>query len=231
MNTKRPVLFDFAQQDNSGLTIEDLKNQDHPVNIKGQSGKRSGMAVMIKGRIYVAQGSNPKANWVCLNDNTSYPSVLKTDNGLLNTTLSNKGIQNHVNLSNVDPLYPDQGSYLKPVSGKYGFSIKEKGTYRVELFGVVSCDEISKAMTPVEFVLNKKRAGEGGFYDNIHSSHCITELMMLDDGHGDHLAATFNIVDYLDAEEGAEYVLMARSSIAPITFRVTVALIRAEKLF
>lgn len=57
-----PKLTELAVQDTS-LAIGDLANPEHPVNLKGLSGKRAGMGVMVGEVIYLATGSLPTSPW------------------------------------------------------------------------------------------------------------------------------------------------------------------------
>lgn len=57
-----PVLTELAQPSNA-LTLSDLNNPEHPVNIKALSGKRIGMGCLINELLYMAQGNNPSDLW------------------------------------------------------------------------------------------------------------------------------------------------------------------------
>lgn len=57
-----PTLIELASPDED-LTVLNLSDPEHPVNIKGISGKRKGMCCMIGSGIYVATGSSPDSSW------------------------------------------------------------------------------------------------------------------------------------------------------------------------
>lgn len=61
-DNKTPVLSSLSVQATS-LVADNLSDPDHPVNIKGESGKRAGLSVMIGEDIYVAMGSAPLSPW------------------------------------------------------------------------------------------------------------------------------------------------------------------------
>lgn len=62
VNNLTPALSSIAQ-DSVDTTVVDLFNPEHPVNNKSLSGKRSGMAIIIDGHTWVAEGSSTTAPW------------------------------------------------------------------------------------------------------------------------------------------------------------------------
>lgn len=66
-----PTLIELAAPDDSLSTL-DLTDVNHPVNIKGLSGKRAGMACMIGTEIYMATGGDPSDEWILISN--KFPS-------------------------------------------------------------------------------------------------------------------------------------------------------------
>jgi len=121
-----PKLVELAVQDDD-LFISDLENPEHPVNIKGTSGKRAGMGVMIGDFIYVSTGSTPTAPWVALKEEValdrtraSYAAMTITQRDVNNPDPYNITVAAHPSgTDTLDPIVGVQPVSNGPIGGYY----------------------------------------------------------------------------------------------------------------
>jgi len=85
--TVTPTLSSLAKEAND-FTVVDLFNPEHPVNNKSLSGKRTGMAVIVNGHTWVAEGSNPSDGWYRNQKHIEEPTaILRTLDNITETAV------------------------------------------------------------------------------------------------------------------------------------------------
>lgn len=91
--TVTPTLSSIAKEAND-FTVVDLFNPEHPVNNKSLSGKRTGMAVIVDGHTWVAEGSNPSDGWYRNQKHIEEPTaILRTlDNTSVTSVTANSAL-------------------------------------------------------------------------------------------------------------------------------------------